>query len=306
MLEKLMDLFKLAYRQKEAIYRVGDIFKSVFANGFNPKRIFAGLLAFFEMFGCVLFDLPVTPAGEELDLGGYEIVFCDEFDGDKLDTDVWEFRRYGADAGAFDSPSQVSVSDGKLHIKVEYKEDGEYGAGWYMADLQLIKKYKQGYFEIKCKCNDGGDFWSAFWIQASHPYDHYISNGGLGGAELDIFEAADQESKIKRERYSITNTIHCNGFDDDIENIDSRGLGAFYVGNNIYENYNTYGLKWTEEEYIFYINGIETARSSFAKGTSQVEESVCVSVCAPSEVTIDKDITSEFTVDYVKIWQKAE
>ena len=64
--------------------------------------------------------------------------------------------------------------------------DGAYGAGWYAAAISLFETYNRGYFEIRCKCNDGGEFWSAFWIQADHPYDHELSKGGVGGAELDI------------------------------------------------------------------------------------------------------------------------
>ena len=54
-----------------------------------------------------------------------------------------------------------------------------------------------------------------------------------------------------------------------IENIDSRNLGKF-KGKNIHEEYNTYGLEWTDSEYIFYVNGVETRRTSFSKGVSQV------------------------------------
>ena len=63
--------------------------------------------------------------------------------------------------------------------------------------------------------------------------------------------------------------------------------------------------KWTEEEYIFYINGVETIRSSWADGVSQVEEQVLVSLCVPDEIEEqDKNFKSEFIVDYVKIYQK--
>ena len=61
------------------------------------------------------------------------------------------------------------------------------------------------------------------------------------------------DAKLPSSRNSVTQTIHCNGWDDDVENIDSRTLGKFKVGNDIYNEYNTYGLEWTEDEYIFYI-----------------------------------------------------
>lgn len=305
MLEKIMDLFALAFRQRDAIYRVGRMAKTVFANGFSFKKIIAVIVAVFEMFGSVLFDAPLTPAGQTLNLDGYKPVFCDEFEGSALNTDIWEFRHLGKDAGGYNDVSQVQVKDGNLYITGEYKENGTYGNGWYSADLQLKKLYKRGYFEIRCICNKGDDFWSAFWIQADHPYDHIISNGGIGGAELDIFESITKYDSKPFMKNAVTCTIHCNGGDDDVENIDSRCIGKFR-GKNIHEEYNTYGLEWTENEYIFYINGVEAGRTSFENGVSQVEEHICVSLCMSGEINMDKNEKSRFIVDYVKIWQKGE
>ena len=66
-------------------------------------------------------------------------------------------------------------------------------------------------------------------------------------------------------------------------------------------------MKWTEDEYIFYINGVETARTSFGNGTSQVEEEVRVSLEVPDAEflePLDKETYhSEFVVDYVRIYQ---
>lgn len=47
---------------------------------------------------------------------------------------------------------------------------------------------------------------------------------------------------------------------------------GFFKGKNIYDEYNTYGVGWTEDEYIFYTNGVETARMSFSKGVCDVNE----------------------------------
>ncbi|MBR6360483.1 MAG: family 16 glycosylhydrolase, partial [Clostridia bacterium] len=276
-MEKLFELLHLAWRQENAVYRIGEIFSSAFAGGFSFKKLIAVIVAFFEMFGCVLFDMPLTPAGSELNLEGYSLVFEDEFEGDSLNEDCWFYRASGDRRNGFNAASQVRVEGGNLIMTAEYLEDGEFGPGWYAGMISLRQKYCRGYFEIKCKCNDGGDFWSAFWIQADNPYNHDVSKGGPGGAELDIFEAPYGNKKGSPLYNSVTQTIHCNGLDDDKEHIDSRMLGVFKA-DNIYSEYNTYGLEWTEDEYIFYINGVETARTSFGSGVSQVEESVIVSL----------------------------
>ena len=306
MLEKTMDALSFAYRQKAAVYAVGDFFKNFF-DGFTFKKIISGFMVIIEMFGCVLFDTPVTPRGPELNLDGYQLVFEDEFDGDTLNLDVWKHRGEGSRRCGFNADSQVKLKNGTCVLTGEYLKNGKFGEGWYTGMISLKEHYCRGYYEIRCKCNKDKGFWSAFWIQADSPYDHYISKGGVYGAEIDIFEAMSANAKTKGARNSVTQTIHCNGWDDDVENIDSRCLGDFKVGKDIYDEYNTYGLEWTDDEYIFYINGVETARTDFAKGVCKIPEQVIVSLEIPGEglEVFDDDYKSQFIVDYVKIYEKA-
>lgn len=95
-------------------------------------------------------------------------------------------------------------------------------------------------------------------------------------------------------------------FDSDVWEYRSSGARR---GENIYDEYNTYGLKWTDDEYIFCINGVETRRSSFGNGISEVLEEVIVSLEIPEEEKLndlDKDTyKTEFIVDYVRIYQQA-
>lgn len=307
MISSLAELLHLAYRQEMSVTVAVDMFKKLLFGGFSFKQFIAAFLAFAECIGCVLFDTPVTPRGPELDLSGYELVFEDEFNGTQLDTDVWFSRGDGARRSGFNAASQIAVQDGNLVITGEYREadEGAYGAGWYVGAIALKENHAQGYYEIRCKCNSGDQFWSAFWIQGDNPYDHYLSQGGVNSAEVDIFEAMSWKNTVPANRNAVTSTIHCNGWDDDIENIDSRCLGEFKVGSDIYNEYNTYGLEWTDTEYIFYINGVESARSSFGNGVSQIPEQLIVSLEIPGEeILYDHDYSTQFVVDYVRYYQK--
>ena len=266
-------------------------------------RSFTALFVSIITLLCNWLNLPVKPMGQKLDLTGYEQVFCDEFDGDALDTEAWFYRQEGLREGTHCTAGQVKVADGALTITAQYREDGEEGAGWYSGMLALCQKYTRGYFEVRCKCAPGGGFWSAFWLQASGSYVHDISRGGVGAAEIDVMEAPYGNAATETKRNAVTSAIHCNGGDDDPDKIDSKRLGKFR-GNDIYNTYNTYGLEWTEDEYIFYINGVETTRSSFSKGVSQVPEEVIVSLEIPNNVGFGKDYSTSMVVDYVKIWQK--
>lgn len=275
------------------------------------KRIGITLLAIIELFFSACFKTPITPRGEELDLTGYSLVFEDNFDGTELNTDAWRHRGVGARRMGFNAASQAAVKDGNLYITGEYLENGKYGEGWYTGAVALNEKYTRGYFEIRCICNKDKGFWSAFWLQATgSPYDHILSNGGIDAVEIDIFEAMSAGEKTESKRNTVVSTIHCNGVDDDVENIDSQSVGKFYVGNDIYSEYNTYGLKWTEDEYIFYINGVESGRSHFGKGVCINPEEVIVSLEIPDElpegIASNKAYKTQMIVDYVKIYQIAE
>ncbi len=269
------------------------------------KQFIAGIMVFIEAISSFVFGTPTTPQGPELDLAGYELVFCDEFEGDALDTEAWFTRGNGPRRAGFNSASQVTVRDGNLYITGEYLENGEYGEGWYAGAVALNQKYKEGYFEIKCICSPGGGYWSAFWLQADAPYTPEISQGGIGGAEIDIFESTNYNEIVSRN--SVLHTIHCSGMKGDTSGeLNTKRLGHFF-GNNIYSEYNTYGLKWTDTEYIFYINGIETTRSAWADGVSTVPEQLIVSLEVPQElddkVFAEKSYKTEYIVDYVKIYQ---
>ena len=299
-LEYWMDRLHLAYRQKAAFYAARSLVRN-----FPWQRWLSSLVLLCELLGCVVLDTPYTPHGQALDLRDYALVMVDEFEGEALDESVWLCRSAGPRRGGYQAASQIDVHDGNLYITGEYRENGTYGAGWYAGAVSLRERYTNGYFEIRCKCSKGTGFWSAFWLQSPVAYDHLRSKGGIGGAEIDIFEAMRAKAPTKRGQNCVTTTIHCNGWDNDEEHIDSRMLGDFYV-HDIYDEYNTYGLEWTQDEYIFYINGVESCRSSFGKGVSTTPEEVIVSLELPEAdaLRFAHDHKTQFIVDYVKIYQK--
>ena len=297
MLAWIIEELGLVYREAWALTKAVEYLKGILEN-FSIKGAISGGLAVIEFMSMLIFGTPVSPRGQELDLTGYEVVFYDEFEGDTLNLDNWYYRGIGAERGGYTASSQVSLRDGNVVLTGEYLEDGEFGAGWYGAEIALNEWYKNGYFEIRCICSEGDAFWSAFWLQAEHPYEAEYSQGGIGGAELDIFECFDDDC--------ITSTIHCAGVDGEQEGFQSAVLGDFRVPKPC-KQYNTYGLEWTEEEYIFYINGVETTRSTFGNGVSREELLPIVSLCTPDSEKLDvleKDYKCEFIVDYVKIYQK--
>lgn len=282
----------------------------IFSGGFAFKKVTAFFLALAEIFPWFINRDPIKPFGPELDLSGYELVFEDEFEGDELNYDVWQLRHQGPSYKAFFSADPISVHDGSLHIDAGRYENGKYGPGWYAGEIMLRDRYAYGYYECRAICSAGNAFWSAFWLQHENS-SQKSSEGGINGAEIDIMEALAENSPFGKGRDCVLQCLHVNGgTDDPTEDVDTCGA-IFFETPNYDTEFNTYGVKWTPDEYIFYINGVETMRSSWRDGVSTVPEEVILSVCVPSTTkTFDEifpaDYRASFVVDYVRIYQLAE
>lgn len=273
------------------------------------------ILAFFAsiiIFLCTSLDIPCYPMGEKLDLNKFEPTFSDEFDGE-LDRSVWSGHyQYGnttvSRKGSYWNQYLAQTKDGNLVIPVVYLEEGMggEGAGWYSAGIDTDSdapngfSQKFGYFECRCILPKGADIWSAFWLMNSGVFDE--DGSGRDGTEIDIFESDGYEMLFN---HNISSNLHFDGYGDAHQKL---GATRFLINNNPYEEFNTYGLEWNENEYIFYINGVETFRTDFG-GVSQNEEYMILSVemrgddGVPSEREDAPAEGAEFIVDYVKVYQ---
>ena len=247
-----------------------------------------------------------------LDLTGYELTFADEFDGESLDMTKWRAHDGGGvRKGGYWSTDMARVEDGNLIITTQYKEDGQHGPGWYTCGLDTSKAFKQayGYFECRCILPKGQGLWSAFWMTNSNVWK--VSDDATQGAELDIMESPFWHLGGTMNR-KITQNIHYSGYDLETK---YKNVGIFNLDNDPYENYNTYGLKWTPEEYIFYINGREVARTDYGGVSTQPEYMIvsCEVDGGDGSPTfgwsgnIEKNdkatFRAEYKVDYVRAYQ---
>ena len=55
--DKFLDLLKLAFRQKAAVYDAVEFFKNFFLNGFSIKKIFVGFMVVIELLGCLVYKI---------------------------------------------------------------------------------------------------------------------------------------------------------------------------------------------------------------------------------------------------------
>ena len=274
------------------------------------------LIAFANAFLMVFHTSRANKHRETIDLTGYRLTFEDDFNGDRLDPEKWDAHEfYGVRKGGWWSGSQARVEDGNLIITTSYKEDGEFGPGWYTCGLSTQHKFEQayGYFECRAVLPKGQGLWSAFWMMNDNV--HKITKKAYQGAELDIMESPFWHLKGKKRNRKITQNIHYSGY-----NLETKyhNIGIFKLDNDPYEEFNTYGLLWTPDAYEFYINGQKVARSTYGGVSTQPEYLIlsCEVDGGDSKPTfgwsgnIEKNdkatFKAEYKVDYVRAYSLPE
>lgn len=135
-------------------------------------------------------------------------------------------------------------------------------------------------------------------------------SNGEKGAEIDIFESPYYHLGGK-DKNSVSSNLHINGYGPELKS--NNVSFARVLGNDPYEEYNTYGVEWNEDGYIFYINGVETGRSDF--GVSKAPEWMILSVevggnnaqpednWAGAAIDTNTEALTDFIIDYVRVYQ---
>lgn len=323
MINKILDI--LSYREKVMWSRLGSALRGLFFSGGKVSivRLIASLVVIAELLGAIMFQLPLTPRGQKIDLSEWELSWSDEFDGEMLDPTKWsnwytnEPRR-----GGYWDKDQIIVEDGFLKIRTEYREDVPGKAGWYSGEVETKGLYekKYGYFECRCICPGGIGLWAAFWTLGEGMFEQ-PTGSAANGCEIDMFESSGFAKKSKFARDGVNQATGYDGYDGEI----SKGviIGS-YAGKNIFTEFNTFGLEWNENEIIWYINGVETDRLS-GEWVPKAEQFLLLSVEVAgrtSETGIggepvpnlnendnisqnDSDIFPlDFIVDYVRVYDK--
>lgn len=185
-------------------------------------------------------------------LGGreYTLTFEDNFTGDSIDKTKWEYcpesRRQ--DIGGRWSNSMTEVKDGNLILKASIREDGTPISGAIRSAGLFTQAY--GYFECRMKWHKTTGFWGAFWMMCGDVGK--VDGSAVSGAEIDIIESGE------RARDGVNHAIHWDGYGEAHKSVSKNIYGTDQYDGG----WHTYALQWTESEYIFYIDGEETWRTS--------------------------------------------
>jgi alpha-L-fucosidase len=229
--------------------------------------------------------LPQVPDGKT-----WKLAWSDEFNGTQIDQSKWEIMGDWKRRDGF-WVKDDSYLDGKGNLLLRTKKDGDrYTSGAVRTRGKFEHKF--GYWVCRCKFPTQEGHWPAFWLMGNEV--GRVGDEGRDGTEIDIMEKPWRQDKT-------TQNLHWDGYGKAHK---SAGTGELLIPG-LSKGFHTFGLYWTPEQYVFYVDGKETWRTS-AGGVSQAPE------YAKLTEEIGKwggDITKAelpdyFVVDYVRVYDE--
>lgn len=229
----------------------------------------------------------------------YTLSFFDEFDMEGLNAEKWrnrysEGRTYGAGIASHQSVSQIG--DGYLRLITRHESD-QFLTGM----VRSVPQFKYGYFEARILFQKLQGHHGAFWLQ-SETYGQVTGNPAQSGAEIDIIEFFGAERQLTDAKQNVYYDPYISG-----QKQPGAEFDVFYRSNHdeieLNDAFHIFGLLWTEAEYVFYIDGVETWRTN--TGLSQVEEYIVLSLTTSEWENARLDVNKlpdEMVIDYVRVY----
>jgi beta-glucanase (GH16 family) len=230
-------------------------------------------------------NLPPVPEGKT-----WKLVWHDEFDGDKLDESKWDVADNKRRDGWW-SRKAISL-DGKGNLVMSTLKDGDKHLD---GCVRTRGKYEhaQGYYVARIRLQEQQGHWSAFWLYNSSVGK--IGDDGRDGTEIDIMEKPWLDDRVQH-------ALHWDGYGKS-----HKSTGKAVKVPGVMDGFHTFALWWKADEYIFYVDGKETWRTS-AGGVCQVPLYIKLSDEIGEwggDITKAK-LPDRFVVDYVRVYDVVE
>ena len=259
------------------------------------------------------FDTSGKKEGEDiidfLSRNGYAITWADEFDGDELNLDYWNFEvgqgtnGWGNWEAQYYSANETEVflRDGNLNIVAN-----KVGNTWLSGRIKTQRRmqFKYGYIEARLLLPEGSGMWPAFWLLGCDSEDENRTYWPQTG-EFDIMEyspATQGENRV----YSTLHTQSNNGGN-------GYGLGDKVFSADEIKEYHRYGLLWTNDFIEVYYDGNLIGRKDRPGNTVEewpfntYEAFVLLNLAIGGQLggDVPEDaVRYEYLIDYVRLYQR--
>jgi len=255
-----------------------------------------------------------TPTFSALDEGTPEwrLVFEDDFSGrGPPDPDKWISKEYNrrpnpegpdgwwdADNAYLNGMGQLVLLASVIENRNPEEDNDPYDYATAMVCTQGKFEPTYGRFEVRAKLPRSRGWWSAFWLFSSSVNN--VDGSGRDGTEIDIMETFGWTDKVSQ-------ALHWDGYGEAHQ---SAAFATMRPG--IRRGWHTYTLEWFPDEYVFYVDGQETWRTSLG-GVSRVPQYVKLSgeidtTDGPSSIwwankPDPKLFPDKFVIDWVRVYE---
>ncbi len=276
-----------------------QLFKSV---GF-PGSAVAAVLAWALCAGTVAAQIPDVP--------GWQLFWHDEFDGDSLNTTIWEpLNRQNSfnNEKQYYTPGQVAVANGELHITATNQPLGN---KQYRSGLITSKAlFGQGRFEARIDLPTTQGMWPAFWLNPNQV------QWPLGG-EIDIMENRGSQPTITSSAFHWQKDPGpCCDSHQYVSHSYTATSGGMPV--DFTTGFHTYAIEWDKNattdvnEIRFYVDGnlhfTVDENSSMSDANFTTAKNIILNLAVGGDFGGDPDGTTVFPqtmlIDYVRVWHR--
>ena len=243
--------------------------------------------------------------------------FSDEFDKSKLDEKKWwDFNPawHGRKPSHF-ARSNVKVKKGLLRLsaknldpkKVSIQDKARGYDKFSTAIIKSKQKSHYGYYEARAKSMKAA-VCNAFWLY--DPLEESVKyREGEYSEEIDIFEVFGKANKKENQRaYYAAVHRYQTPYVESLVNKRKYKLENRYtrleVEYDFHEDFHIYGLLWTPDELVWYLDGKEV----FRRKNDFFRRPLHIIFDAEIMETWDglpnpDDLPSTFQVDYLRVWR---
>lgn len=256
-------------------------------------------------------DVPANPVEKE----GYELIFQDEFDEDKIDTKKW-LPQYFPHSTTIASACQTTykMEDGKLCLYIDEDTKGfSESTEMKVSSIQTFEKNllhpntanvtnvmpyesfacQYGYFEMRAKMPDcGGGGHVAWWLIGTQDDAREDGTMSSQNGEIDIMETTFEYPNV------FAPKVHAWDDKDLFEYSKSVGLEGTYD-----DSYHIYAMEWTPSGLTFYVDGKEVCSTT---NSPQYRMAMFLGIytdCVDFTGAANDVYPKEFYVDYVRVYQ---
>ncbi|RNC80001.1 MAG: glycoside hydrolase family 16 protein [Balneola sp.] len=256
-----------------------------------------------------------SSSSDDDDTGLDGLVWSDEFDGTTWSRDNWDPDLGASGWGNQElqdytvSTNNLVISDGTMKIIAQKVSEGQSVGDYTSTRLKSIPAFGPGHrMEIRAKMPDlvGPGLWPAIWMLGDG------CRNGVSWPECGEIDIMEYVSKVPNSFFA---TVHTGAFN----HVDGTAQGSGDVSlPNIEEEFNVFGIEWTEDDIKFYVNDRNNVIFRFLKATNATNDewpfdnshffilNMAVGGNFGGPEVNDDNFPATFEIDYVRVFELEE